>query len=93
MTHTAIRTLSALAALALVSAFAGSTPSAGQSSSSANITGTVRDPQTLLPSSKDAQGLTTKEQEQKTPKGIATKKGSKASGGLPLYSSFHNNDN
>ena len=95
MTHTAIRhTLSAFAAVALFSAFAGSTPSAGQSSTSGNITGTVRDPQSSTSGSITG---TVRDPATQKPKGV-TKKGTapgpraSAKGSGILWGSFHNND-
>jgi hypothetical protein len=87
MTRTAIRyTLSAVAAVALLSAFAA-TPSAGQTTTTGSIEGAVTD-------SIDAAAPTQK------PKGLATKKGNtgsasptrkKSSAGF-LWSHLHNND-
>ena len=75
-----LHTLSAVAAVALLFAFAASNPSAAQTSTTGSIEGTVTDSTAAAPTQK-SKGLA----------GSASQTRKKTSAGF-LWSSFHNND-
>ena len=82
MTRTAIHhTLSAVAAVALLFAFAASTPSAGQTTTTGSIEGVVTDPTGAAAPTQRPKGLA----------GTASPTRKKSSAGI-LWSHLHNND-